>query len=190
MTYRYSVGIDSSLTSSGVVVIDLDTRGVDIRRVKSSGKKDDTWEMRHDRQVDLEERIGQFFYPGTIVGIEGPSYGNTQGSVHDRAGLWWAVYREAIRRGADVRVVPIASRIRYATGKGAGNKDAVLAATIKRYPELDITGNDEADAFLIASLTARSVGQIYEETPLAAIYTKALEKVGPLHVAPELTPIS
>lgn len=190
MNYLKAVGIDPSLTSSGVVAIDLETREVDIHRVKSTGKKDDTWEMRHDRQVDLEDRIGQFFGPGVIVGIEGPSYGNTQGSVHDRAGLWWTIYRRAISSGADVRVVPIASRIRYAIGKGAGSKDAVLAATVKRYPELNITGNDEADGFLVAALTARSVDQPYETDPLAKIYLAALDKVGPLHLSPDLVPIS
>ncbi|QIG58162.1 RuvC-like resolvase [Gordonia phage Skog] len=190
MTYTKAVGIDSSLQSSGVVSIDLETREVDLRRVKSKGGKDDTWEMRHDRQLSLEERIAEAFGPGVIVGIEAPAYASTTGSVHDRAGLWWGVYRAAIRAGADVRVVPIASRIRYATGKGAGHKDVVLAATIKRYSELDITGNDEADAFLVAALTARSVGQPYEIEPLAQIYLKALEKVGPLHESPELVPIS
>jgi len=47
----------------------------------------------------------------------------------------------------------------YATGKGTKvDKDDVLAAMIKRYPDVEIAGNDGADALALAALGAHYFG--------------------------------
>lgn len=55
--------------------------------------------------------------------------------------------------------------MKYATGKGGGKdagKDAVLAAAIRTYPHLDITGNDIADAVIFLAIGRRLTGQPME----------------------------
>jgi crossover junction endodeoxyribonuclease RuvC len=49
----------------------------------------------------------------------------------------------------------------YALGKGSGkgtDKDWVLAAVVRRYLEVAIAGNDEADALVLAAMAADHYG--------------------------------
>jgi len=45
--------------------------------------------------------------------------------------------------------VPVGTIKKFATGKGNSNKDAMLAAARKRWPEVDILDDDQADALLL-----------------------------------------
>ena len=65
------------------------------------------------------------------------------------------------------------SRAKYATGRGNAPKDQVLAATIKRYPHLDIIDNNAADAVLLASAGLRVLGSAYPNETITN--TKCLE---------------
>jgi len=49
----------------------------------------------------------------------------------------------------------------YATGK-ALDKDQVLAAVVRRYPNVPIGNNNEADALILAAMGARKLGHPYE----------------------------
>ena len=59
---------------------------------------------------------------------------------------------------------PPTSRATYATGKDNAGKDAVLAAVVRRYPDVDVTGNDEADALVMAAMGARLLGHPLEDS--------------------------
>lgn len=64
-------------------------------------------------------------------------------------------------QGHPIAEVPPANLKRYAVGKGNAAKDEVLAAAI-RYLHADITGNDIADAVVLAAIGARHLGQPIE----------------------------
>jgi Holliday junction resolvasome RuvABC endonuclease subunit len=179
------IGIDPSLTNTGVATIawpDADTAPtIALRRVASAGHLDDPWPVRHQRLHDLTSRICEDVQAGDVVAIEAPAYSQSQGSAHDRAGLWWLVYTHLTREMyASVIVVSIQARIRYALGKGSGSKDAVLAAVVRRYLDLvEVRTNDEADALLCAALVARKAGQPIESS-LPAPCIAAVNRVEPL----------
>jgi crossover junction endodeoxyribonuclease RuvC len=150
------IGLDLSLTSTGIAVIDRDGP-ITLRRIATTGKTTDTlaerW-YRLDRIVGPLKHLVDRHQPALIV-IEGPSYGSRTGHQHDRSGLWWLVV-DALPE--PIVEVPPTVRMRYATGKGQAQKDAVLAAVVRRYPHADVTGNDVADALVLAAMGRRWLG--------------------------------
>jgi crossover junction endodeoxyribonuclease RuvC len=140
-----AVGLDLSLTSTGVAV--ATPNGAITDRITSKPVPNAT-------HADL-------------VIIEGPSYGSTTPHQHDRAGLWWLVVADLRNLAYQVVEVPPSTRMRYATGRGNANKDDVLSAVIRRYPHVDVNGNDEADALILAAMGARHLGLPLEGKVLA-----------------------
>jgi Holliday junction resolvasome RuvABC endonuclease subunit len=171
-------GLDTSLTSTGLVLIgttpDLDWR-VKLHRVESkapttgrdqkTGKKlAPTLKQRLDRLTDIEDAIVARLNGVTFAVIESPSFGSVGSASRDLAGLWWRVVGKLDGLGIPVAEVSPSGRIKYALGTGRGDKDRVLAAVIKRYPDLDVTGNDVADALVLAAMGARWLGHPIEDS--------------------------
>lgn len=188
------MGIDLSLTSTGIALVDNDGviddstpeapnayhfgRVVTTKTITSIGRKDATLEERADRLLVLVERIAVEATGVQLAIIEGPSYGQgRQGGQHDRAGLWWLVVERLLEMGLLVVEVAPASRSRYATGKGNAAKDAVLAAVIRRYISVaEVAGNDQADALVLAAMGARWIGAPIDD-PLPQTHLDAMPKV-------------
>jgi crossover junction endodeoxyribonuclease RuvC len=174
---RPVVGIDPSLTSTGIAIA-IDGK-VETGRVRSKGSKADGWEDRVGRIITLAQQITDQVPANSLVIIEAPSYGSVSTSAHDRAGLWWLIFTKLYLEGCDILPVTPAQRMTYAVGKGGGagtDKDNILAAAIKRYPEIDITGNDVADAVILAAIGARLDGHPLEDT-MPAANLRALAKL-------------
>ncbi len=172
-------GLDLSLTSTGLAKIGTAPGSVPaIRTIKSAGSQTDTYTERHDRLFEIRSAVLAElpFDPETIVVLEGPSYGSTTGSQHDRSGLWWMVYDALRSLGHVVVVVAPTGRAKYATGKGNAGKDAVLAATVRRYSDIAIDGNDIADAVNLMAIGRRLIGQPFDD-PMPALNLTAMEKV-------------
>lgn len=164
------VGIDLSLTSTGLACVD-DGAIVQTYNVKSKGHLKDSLALRGGRLQAIADEVVRWCSEGDcdLVVIESPSYGSQHGSQHDRSGLWWMVVSRLRKYGTPVATVSPQGRAKYGTGKGNSPKDEVLAAVIKRYPDVDITGNDIADACLLAAMGARYLGQpVKGERPSAA----------------------
>lgn len=175
MTEHVVVGLDLSLTSTGIAVIHLDDQ-VDTHRVRSIGHAGDTLDQRCTRLGLLASRILHLVPAGALVTVEGPAFGmRAQSGTHDRAGLWWIIVAELLDNGHVVVEIPPKNRAQYATGKGNAAKDHVLAAAVKRYPDVDITGNDVADAVIIAAMARRRLGHPIDQMPQA--HWVALDKI-------------
>jgi crossover junction endodeoxyribonuclease RuvC len=171
------VGIDLSLTSTGLAIIQ--DGAVHLHRVTSKGARGDDLTSRRDRLNGIVNEIAAYVpVATTTIAIEGPSYGQRQQSgVHDRSGLWWLTL-DGLTRIFHVPIIeiPPAVRAKYATGKGNASKDAVLAAVCRRYPDVDVTGNDVADALILAAIAARLDGEPIEAA-IPAVNVTALDKL-------------
>ncbi|MGV9540894.1 hypothetical protein ACWDSF_06175 [Nocardia beijingensis] len=178
---RAVVGLDLSLTSTGVAVIPPRTRPA-CGTIGSVGKKGDPWAARYRRLGDLAGRILAVVPEGALVVMEAPSYGSATGSQHDRSGLWWMVFD--LLAGTTRTVVPVEPTVRakYATGKGNASKDAVLAAAVRRYADINITGNDTADAVVLGAIGCRLLGEPIDD-PMPAVNLSALAKLPSLEEA-------
>lgn len=168
MTYSAIVGLDLSLTSTGIAINHHTHIGSpqETHRVRSTGKADASWVQRAHRLRTIHNDILRLIPNSALVLIEGPSYASVGTGTFDRSGLWWAIYQDLLAIECDVIIVSPAQRMKYATGKGGGKdagKDNVLAAAIRTYPHLDITGNDIADAAILMAIGCRLTGAPLEE---------------------------
>lgn len=158
------VGIDASLSRTGVAVYDTGTGRFTIKSIPSTND-DGTLEGRDSRILRISSSIVDSIGDDVeLVAIEGPAFSSSTGKVWDRAGLWWAIVRSFIVRGTSIMEIPPTSRAKYATGNGRANKDTVLIAVTKAYPDADIKNNDEADALILCVMAARIHGYPVEET--------------------------
>lgn len=180
------IGIDLSLTSTGLATVLSTGELVDIHNVKSSGKKGDTREQRSARLFGLANEITDYidrWRPNIdMVVIEAPSYGSRFGSAHDRSGLWWLVMMALDHDFGGVPVAQVSpqGRAKYGTGAGNSKKPVVYAAVKDRYTDLAprrIRNDDEADAILLAAIGARHLGYPIEPAGLPEANLAALTGV-------------
>lgn len=183
-------GLDLSLTATGVAVYRPEWPTVNeirLRKVTSDpadyrsarDAKDRpvaTYADRLNRLEDVLASIEDTIPPAALVFLEAPSYGSSTSGTFDRSGLWWLVYQRLT--ALSCRVIPVAptQRMLYATGKGRADKDQVIAAVVRRYPDLDVRDNNVADAVVLAAMAARAAGFPLEES-LPAANLKAMDKL-------------
>lgn len=169
------VGLDLSLTSTGWAT--WGSHGFAGGHIPSTGHKDDSLQQRWTRLYDLSEQVAQIIPPNALVVIEAPSYGGMKyGKPHDRSGLWWMIVEMAYRNRHAVVEVPPSNLKQYVTGSGIADKDAMIAAIVKRYPDANVTNNDHADAVGLASMGARHLGCL-AESGLPVRNIAAMDKV-------------
>jgi crossover junction endodeoxyribonuclease RuvC len=163
-TVSVVVGLDLSLTATGVAV----PSGV--RTLPSRGKADANLAERCARLTQLRLRVdmalAELTPPGLVV-LEAPSYGSSNGHQHDRSGLWWGVVSWLLQSGVPVAEVPPALVKKYATGKGNATKDEVLAAVVRRYSDVEVRNNNEADALVLRAMGCDWLGQPLADVPKA-----------------------
>lgn len=177
------VGLDLSLTGTGIAVGGggLGLESVVTQKIVSKPHKSDpswknpSWDDRFDRTVLLVNKIANYIPRGSLVVVESPAYGANGGSAHDRSGFWWMVFARLTYMGCTVVPVAPTSLKTYVTGKGNAGKDEVLAAIIRRFPEIAVTGNDIADAVGLMSIGLRLQGNPCDNLPQT--HLRALDKI-------------
>lgn len=172
-------GVDLSLACTGLALIRSPER-VETSTVKSKPPKagTETLRSRFERMEQISSNVLEAIGGADIVGIEAPAYGmRNGGKMHDRSGLWWRIVGALEDRGVPVVEVSPTSRMMYATGKGNAGKDLVLVTAAATYRQAEISGNDVADAVVVAAMVSRLVGQPIELREPAQAKMKALGKV-------------
>ena len=177
------IGIDPSLTGTGVAVIHTDDHLVietstlvtkpsgatltnRLMRLRTIVREVDRWALMLDSADTRAD----------LVVIEAPSLGQArQGGTLDRHGLWWLILDRLYTLDIPVVAVTPAARAKYATGKGNAAKDAVLLAVARRWPQAPVTNNNEADAVVLAAMGADWLGSPVGDVPKA--HRDALAKV-------------
>lgn len=174
------VGIDPSLTGTGIAIIDTEDRLVVDTLTITSKPCPDTIEGRVQRQARicrqlLDHTLGDQSWPPDLAVIEAPAYDSRTGRQHDRSGLWWRIIDRLLEHHVPVVEVTTGGVKKYATGKGNASKDTVLLHVARRYPHVDVQNNNEADALVLAAMGARALGHPVDEMPKA--HTAALDAV-------------
>lgn len=172
-------GIDLSLSCTGLSLVRSPER-VETSTVTSKPPRagTETLRSRFERMELIASEVLEFVAAAEIVGIEAPAYGmRNAGKVHDRSGLWWRIVGALEARGVPVVEISPPSRMMYATGKGNAGKDLVLVTAAATYKQARITGNDVADAVVIAAMVSRLVGQPVELREPAQAKLRAMAKL-------------
>lgn len=172
-------GLDLSLTATGWCRIDTDLGTVTgVGTIHSAGRQNPPVTEMLDRIQAITVDIIDHTRGSGLVLVEGPSYGQgRQTGDHARAGLWWRV-AHALRvtvTAPPVVVTPAQVKM-YATGNGQAKKEAVLLAAVRRYPNVPIEDNNQADALCLASIGARHLDMPIEAS-LPQTHLRALDKI-------------
>ena len=160
------VGIDPSLTGTGVAVIrttpatdpwPLDA--VQLHTVASKGRRGDTWQQRAARLHQLRNDVMDLVPRDTMLAVmEGPAFSKNDSSTHDRAWYWGKLYDAFTHLQIPIAICPPATRAKWATDKGNAGKTDVAIAVAKLWPTTGIRGDDQADALCFASIAAQHLG--------------------------------
>jgi len=155
-------GLDLSLRKTGAAHVRLEREVLAVTARIIPGK---ALGEGHDRLDFVLREIGQHTRHSDLVLIEGLAHSQNTNKASELAGLHWLVRHGLWRRGIPYLVVITQHLKIYATGRGTRvDKDDVLAAMIRRYPDVEIAGNDGADALALAAMGADYMGQ-----PLASV---------------------
>lgn len=186
------VGLDLSLTGSGVAVLDTASRGWIVALERSRPEARIPTPGRSPRARTVDKGISAVWDRGNRIAaladrilallpqridlavIEGPSHASTGGQPHERGGLWWAVATDLLRRGVPLAEVAPRQRALYATGRGDAAKASVVADSVPRY-ELGTRNDNIVDAVLLAAMGARALGEPVDD--LTEPHTLALRHV-------------
>lgn len=160
------IGIDPSLTSTGVAVIDADLH-ITTHRVESAPPKRARGDKTPPSLLERRERIRIIVDQATalvlpwhsrvdLAVIEGPSYGSVGAGQWERGWLWGALVDRLAIAEVPVAVVPPTVRAKWATGSGAAGKSPVAVHLSRMWPDLDASlSDDEWDAVTLASIGAQ-----------------------------------
>jgi Holliday junction resolvasome RuvABC endonuclease subunit len=171
------VGLDLSITSTGVARLQLDADGqtcgsfVD---VVTGGElvADAPWYARADRIRCQARLIAGAILPGVrpaqppdLIAVEGSSFGSNHPGASELHGLRWRVYVTLAAAGCQlVEVSPKTLKL-YATGNGNASKSLVVQAIRRHYGDrFDVPLRrsdgleDVADAVTLVAMAARAIG--------------------------------
>lgn len=171
-------GLDLSLTSAGVSWHDTVTGETHVRTFKTKATSEllgARWDRISGQATDI---IRWLPLDLDHAAIEAPAYAAKFGRPHERSGLWWEVVRQLLELGIHVTEVETQHVKRIALGKGSGAKDEVLAAMVRRFPDVPISGNDEADSVaLLELLTRHGNGGVGIGPSLPASHVSSLDTI-------------
>lgn len=161
------IGLDLSLTSTGVA---SSAGWVNCIATKPAQFPNTFARLRHIRAEVLLHARG-----ADLIVVEQLAIGSQTGQHLTRAGLWHLVMEAIDSAGIPWTSATTQQLKKYATGKGNASKDATLLAVARRFPEWDITGNDEADSLALAAMGSDHLGHPLADMP--QVNREALDKV-------------
>lgn len=158
------VGLDLSLTGTGLAAIDIHTAELCTAVHASSPPATPSLTAHVARHRELADGIVSQVVacnPALVV-LEGLQFSvkSRDSSLTRRGFLWWAVVEGLCRAGVPVMEVTAQQIKQFATGRGNASKAEVVAAYAKAWPTAPLGRNveDRADAAQAAALGAGWLG--------------------------------
>lgn len=154
------IGIDSSLTGTGLVRVDRKDKdwSAQTQLIKTkTGDGSHAFTSRRLKSIIAQITPELEMLPSLVV-LEAPALSKVGGHNHDRSWLWGKIFDACMDRRIPIITPTPNQRAQYATGSGNASKDTVLAAVIRRWPQVDIVDNNIADAMVLAAIGCRVWG--------------------------------
>lgn len=165
-SYRY-VGIDPSITSTGLVVLDENANVIEAVSLKA-GKEEDPL-----RFMKLTRRLRKHLIPSSDrVLIEGFSFGSRGKSVSTMYGVGWCFRMMLENEMFNWQEAPPTSVKKFGSNKGNAKKEELVLPVYKKWGfESDV--NDIVDAYIMA----RMAWSMYNTNDLLAYEKEVLKKI-------------
>lgn len=142
------VGIDHSLTGTGVVVIDQDGCILEQKLIKTSPDKID-----EERMTYIIDELS--FIPKIVrlkrAYIEGPSFMSTGQAVLQMGALHYLIRIFLYRKKVKYKIIAPGTLKKFTTGSGAAKKEQMLLHIFKKWG-IEFKDNNTADAYCLARL--------------------------------------
>lgn len=187
------VGIDPSLTGTGIIVL----RNGELGKALTTKNEPKLGTIERVRRIykqinNVIENLSTCYVnayigdkrmirwePPSLIVIEGFSYGSKGRGVFDIAYLGWRIREELERYRTEddipwLEVSP--SQVKqFATGKGNANKEVVLQQVYKRWG-VELTDNNQADAYVLAQIGRAYLGEAGDLTDFQQKVVRTLKK--------------
>lgn len=175
-TFSTVIGLDPSLTGTGLALITAAgfVSTTVVRTKPAPGLSGTRERLRHVRDVAMA-----WVPAGSLVLVEKlyiPQGRGADGSLIDRAGLWWLTVDALLELGCVVAEVAPATRAKLAASNGNAKKADVTAAMRERFPATPISDDNVADALALAAAAAHWAG-FPADGPLTAKQQEAMTAV-------------
>lgn len=162
------IGLDPSLTGTGIA----SSRGwVEVIGYKKARTKDPgITQLPHLARLTAMKTVLAAITCGIgtpdLVVMETPAFSRSGGGAHERAWLWWELYRYLANHDVPTGLMGTGQRCTYATGKGAASKEAVVDAVARRWPAWQTAGdNNAADAVVFMAAGRDWLGNPLTDMP-------------------------
>lgn len=164
------LSVDFSLTATGVCAI----TDAEAECITVGSKSTDWWDFG-ERPRGIAAAIDKWHgedRPAWV--IESPSF-MSRGRGHDKVLVGWHMFVDhmVFELGYNPPLLVTPSQVKkFASGKGNAGKDEVLLAVARRFPDVQIKNNNEADALVLAAIGAAVMGE-----PFIGVLTKYQQEV-------------
>jgi len=142
------IGLDLSLTSTGVSIYSLAEDSITTESIKTSNKN--SYMQRYKIILDRLLEIDHFTLPCSIYFIEGYSFGSfgKSSSMSNLIELGGIIKYDLTNRERFYIDVPPTVLKKFVTGKGNAKKEDIKLALYKKYHK-EFKNSDEADAYAL-----------------------------------------
>jgi crossover junction endodeoxyribonuclease RuvC len=143
------IGLDLSLTSTGIAVYNIIDDNIFTLAVSTSSK--DIYMARYSKILKVIKDIDHFLLPVSLFFIEGYSLGSfgKSSAMSNLIELGGIIKYDLASRGRSYISVPPTTLKKFITGKGNSKKEDIKLALYKKYGQ-EFKTSDEADAFSLA----------------------------------------
>lgn len=170
------LGIDQSLTATGLCRIDINQAGhsggptfaadVAVCTVSAPGPKLKTKREYSRRVTAVVDQIEGAMEGVDLVAMEEIAYGAKGAAAWVLPWLFGRIIDLCERHDKKLIVVNTSCVKKYATGNGSAGKDRVMLSVANRWPDT-VHNNDEADALVCALVGCRHLGLPVDTVPKA-----------------------
>ena len=179
MTLRV-LGIDPSLTATGVCTVLLGTDSwpsaidpappdvehfIDVRTLSTGKPKLKTKREYSQRVTRVIDQVEEFLRISDLVSMESLAYAAKGEAVWVLPWIFGRVIDLCERYDKELIIVGTSQVKKYATGKGLIPKEQALLATVRRFPQVEIKDNNQADALVCAAVGCRYKGLPIDTVP-------------------------
>lgn len=150
------LAIDPSLTKTATCWTSPGTQpALSVSRTKPTMQ---TATAKLDRMRQQCAFAGEHAAEADLIVVEAPSMASAGRATRDLAGLWWLMFAELTASGRPVGVVPPSVLKKWITGVGNADKFRVGQHAAKRWPDVELRTDDEADALVLAGIGLHRLG--------------------------------
>lgn len=155
---KYYVGLDLSLTGTGMVAISQDGTILFKTTIKNKLRGEERLQFIRNEILDMVER-----FPTARYCVEGYAMGIRTGQSFSIGELGGVIKLLLWEQGKIFHIVSPTSLKKFILGKGVGDKDMVIMNVFKRWG-FEAKTSDEADALVLAMI-AREIESPSESIP-------------------------